>query len=772
MTASPSPPRRLPRLAWPSHQLTAAQAYAALLFAGLLAGGTGVRAQPQPQAGGHPAAPLERAIAGAEAALHDNELQIAESRYRAALLEGLLLLGSLSIEGDDLAAAKTAFDEAARVAVETRRPLTSLALVRLELGETAAALDLLREIVVGSPADLEARRLLARALAASDRLDEAVHELEQSRALAPDDLEILFQLATAYLRQERPEAAEPLFAELTEKRPIPQAWILIGRVQRDFGYYDRAREALEKALELDPRVRRAHYYLGTIDLLDQGRGMLEEAMANFEAELVLAPEDPMSNLYLGIGLVESRRHEEALPRLETASRLGASQRDAFQFLGRSYLALGRPREAVGALRKALELAGASAVETPEGVYVDLGESQIASIHYQLALALRRSGDEEAARVHFEASKQSSAKVAESSRQILRRYLEGETRTTTADAGSLLGGSPLAALSPERRREMQAQIRTALAQCYLNLGVLLSRAAQPARAAELFARGADLEPDFPRLQYSLGAAWFNAGRFDLATGPLARALAASPADAELRRMLALARLSAGEYAAAVELLREDPERASNRSLEYAYGLALVRSGRASEAEVVFARLLASNADWPELNVLLGQAHAQQDDYDSAIRFLSRAIEIEPTVAEAHATLGDIYLRQGKLDEAESELRAELRLHPEDARAQYTLAVVLDLNRKTDEARAVLESLLETEPRSADGRYLLGKILLAEGDQERALQLLRTAVDLAPDDPNIHYQLGQALQKLGRTDEARAAFETFRRLKDEQRSGGAS
>src|SRR5438309_290075 len=85
-----------------------------------------------------------------------------------------------------------------------------------------------------------------------------------------------------------------------------------------------------------------------------------------------------------------------------------------------------------------------------------------------------------------------------------------------------------------------------------------------------------------------------------------------------------------------------ELADGAALQYAYGLALVRAGRAAEAEPVFARLLARHGDTAELNVLLGQAHAQQGDYPSAIEALQRARQLKPDVAEASSTLGLIYM----------------------------------------------------------------------------------------------------------------------------------
>ena len=76
------------------------------------------------------------------------------------------------------------------------------------------------------------------------------------------------------------------------------------------------------------------------------------------------------------------------------------------------------------------------------------------------------------------------------------------------------------------------------------------------------------------------------------------------------------------------------------------MALVRSNRTDEAEGMFSRVLSEHPDVPELNVVLGQIHAAQGDFDQAIAALRRAIALRSTVAEAHATLGDIYMRQGQ------------------------------------------------------------------------------------------------------------------------------
>ncbi len=728
-----------------------------------------------------PTATLRQALGQAEQALAEGENQIAESRYRTALLEGWLLKGALAREAGLLPEARAAFERAAVSAVEVRRPHMSLALVELRLDGAQRAVALLRGLKQQNLADAAVRRLLPRALMAADQVDEAIQEMEELHILDPQGLENTYALARAYLGRKRLEQAAALFAELAERRPIAETHVLIGRTYRDFGHWQHAHRALEVAIELNPQVRRAHYYMGSVDLFAQGLDLLEEAMEHFDAELRVSPEDPMTYLYLGAALVEQHRYEEALSRLEIASRQLNERPDIFQFLGRGHLALGHFDQAVAAFRRALEKIGEAEPRQPAAKYSeDRRQRQLSSIHYQLAQALRRGGDEEAAAVHFAAAKQSSAYSAEGLRELLEIYLGDEENEENLAASTWpLELSPFSGVGPQARAGVEKAVTGSLIQAYFNLGVMRTKAGDFARAARLYARAADLEPPaYPRLRYALGTALFNSGQFEQAAAPLQQAWSETPDDDNLRRMLALAWFNSQSYEQAAELLRDDPGRGANPALDYTYAVALVRSGRAAQAEPVFARLLAENADWPELNVLLGQAHAQQDDYEAATKYLRRALELKPDVAEAQATLGDIYLRQGKLAEAEEALLAELRAHPGDLRAKYTLAVVLDLNRKPDAALEVLGPLLEAKPGLADGRYLFGKILLAQGNPEAARAQLEAAAELSPADANIRYQLGQAYQRLGQREKAGHEFEEYRRLKrstgapSERRSAGAT
>lgn len=729
---------------------------ASVVAAAVVCGSQAARAQRA-----DPMAAVNAQIASAERNLQIGERQLAENHFRAALLEGWMLAGAIAATDGRLTDARDAFSRAAAATAGSRAAEQALAAIQLQLGDTNEALRVLSRLAGIDPSDTAVRRLLAQTYVAAGRPEAAVQELEEAHANAPGDLETAFALAGGYARLKKLDDADRLFAQVAAKRPIPQTYVLIGRTLRDAGAYDRATRALRQALTMDPRVRRAHYYLGAIALMSEGVVRLDEAIAEFQKERTLAPADPLNNLRLGMALVVARREPEALPLLEQAAGIAQPAPEAIEYLGRAQLGSGRAAEAVTTLRRALEAAGASADAPRRG-----------QIHYVLATALRQTGRSGEADAEFAEAQRLSAARAAVDRDRLTRYMADADETPASSdlsKAAPLQAPALAGTSVAERAALGQQIAGTLARTCLNLGVLQAQGQRFARAAAFFEQAAAIDPAYPRVQYSLGVAYFNGGEYARAAPALQRAVDAEPQNVEARRMLAMASLNTGEYARAAELLARDPQRGSDPSIEYSYGLALVRSDRGAEAERVFSALLAAHGDTPELNVVLGQAHAQQGDFDAAIKVLRHAIEQKAGVAEAHATLGLIYLKQGRLSDATEALRGELAAHSEDVKTRYTLATVLDLDGHQDEALTELRTVLRARPDYADARYLHGKILLARGDAAGAVAALEIAMRLAPDEANVRYQLGQAYQKLGKTELAQEQFQAYQRLKDQRRKG---
>jgi tetratricopeptide (TPR) repeat protein len=534
---------------------------------------------------------MELAAAGAESSLREGNLEAAGAHYRAALLEAWMLRGALAAADGKGTEAREAFREASL---------------------------LLAAAVERDPRDLVARRRLAQAQVAAGDAEEAARTLEAGRAAAPDDLELLYALGAAYLRVGKAEAAAPLFAELARHRPLPQTHVLIGRTYRDAGQYARARAELEAALAQDPRARRAHYYLGMVTLAESGTARLDQAIAEFRAELALEPGDPLANLQLGMALAEERRCAEALGPLEAAAAATPPQGLTLYYLGRCQLALERPAEACSSLGAAADMARARKADP----------AIVRAILVQLGPALRGAGRKQEADAVFAELARLSARGAETERETMARYLADVPDPEAAGMPGvpLAEASRFAGLPAGERAALAARLTPVLARAYLNLGIMEVQGERFAEAALLLEKAAAVDADFPGVQRSLGVAYFNAKAFDKAAPTLRRALAEGAADADVRRMLVLALLNTDAFDEAAGLLRSDPRLVQDPALQLACGLALMRGGRPADA----------------------------------VEHLAAAARLAPGDGNVRYALGRAYQALGRTEEAEREFEVVRRL----------------------------------------------------------------------------------------------------------------
>jgi tetratricopeptide (TPR) repeat protein len=700
-------------------------------------------------------------MARAEAALREQELALAESEYRAAAAEGLTALGLLDLQQEQFETALSSLHEATQVVAEPRQSVLQMALVHMRRGQPQDAIPILRDYLLTRTADFAARSLLAQGLNAAGRTEEAVWELKDALQASPDNPELLYSLASSQLALRQLAEASFHLERLKKLRPIAATHVLIGRTYRDFGYYREAEKELQQALKLDPMARRAHYYLGTIYLQSEGSKGVEQAPAEFEQEARLSPNDYLTNVYLGIARVALRQYPAAVLPLQRAARAAPTEAVPNFFLGQTYHFLGNFVAAVRTLKKAIR-------STPEN---SADPDQLGNAYYLLAQSLRKLGREQEALPNFARAQELKAQKRRTEQERLRRFLVNERPQAEELGASAISSTrePSTASSPTRAaaiKKLRSQLQTTVARAYFNLGTLQARQQRFARAAAFFEDAARRDEAFPAVHYSLGLARYNAQQYPEAVPALERALQSDSTNRRAARMLGLSYFHSEQYEKAAAALSDDPEVVSDDGLRYALAVSLARSGRSGVAEAIFGEMLRSPSTSPDLLVLIGQIHAQQDDFEGARGFFRRALELNPEAREAHYFLGQMELRAGQLAEAENEFREELRLQPQDARARYHLAFALELQQRAAEALPLLEEVLRARPSYADARYLTGKILMGQGQQEKAVEQLEAAVRLQPNQPHMRYQLAQAYQKLGRTQEAEQEFARYREIQQKE------
>src|SRR5881628_3201262 len=162
----------------------------------------------------------------------------------------------------------------------------------------------------------------------------------------------------------------------------------------------------------------------------------------------------------------------------------------------------------------------------------------------------------------------------------------------------------------------------------------------------------------------------------------------------------------------------------------------------------------------LDPTLADAHASLGDqlcvYDwdasAAERELRRAIELNPSVANAHYFYANCLAAHGRLDEALAEARRAHELDPLNPEVATGLPWALYVARRYDEAIAVQQKALDLEPGSAHAHMLLALPLAGKGSYAEALAEARKMAALAGDAPNFAGILGYVAGRAGERAEA--------------------
>lgn len=174
-------------------------------------------------------------------------------------------------------------------------------------------------------------------------------------------------------------------------------------------------------------------------------------------------------------------------------------------------------------------------------------------------------------------------------------------------------------------------------------------------------------------------------------------------------------------------------------------------QAAKLDPGFAAALAGLAD---AYVLAGIGYAAiPDALDHANDAALRAVELDGELPEAHTSLGYVRLnRDWDWRAAESEFERAIELNPSSAQAYQWYAHVALYRRDYDEARRRVERAVELDPLSVVLQNESGWPAHHAGDHEEALLRFRRAHSMDPSYALAHYNIGNALESSGRLEEA--------------------
>lgn len=213
-----------------------------------------------------------------------------------------------------------------------------------------------------------------------------------------------------------------------------------------------------------------------------------------------------------------------------------------------------------------------------------------------------------------------------------------------------------------------------------------------------------------------SALLDLGRSREAQAELGRALASTPDDAGLWRVLSHVQGSLGEHGEAlVSARRAAALEPGSSEAQSTLGVALWN-----------AQVLGQPAGWIRLSRLRRQGGVAAP----ALAAMHRALHLDPHDADTHTTLGGMYLSLNDLKRGETHLRAALGEEPHLGSAHLGLAHLALKRSQAAQAEEHARNVLAQDPQSVRALELLARAQLRQRQPDQAFRSALAAVKLDP------------------------------------------
>lgn len=314
---------------------------------------------------------------------------------------------------------------------------------------------------------------------------------------------------------------------------------------------------------------------------------------------------------------------------------------------------------------------------------------------------------------------------------------------------------------------QGDVRGA-AEAQARLGMLYRRLGKLSEAVDSFQRALRLEPSLPRVNVLLAFAYLDAGRYQEAIPLLAKSF-----DEEKQQAISLVvgqrlvecYLATGDQDNALAVVQKLRQIAPDD----ADVLYLASKVYMSSWNGAFQRLLARAPGSYQVRLIQAEALEAQERFSEAAQEYRQIVKLAPQLPGIHYKLARMILRGEAADadqKALEELRRELEINPLDAPSLAESGEIHLRAGRLEEASRGFSQALKLQPGYVPARVGLAKVLIAGKQWSQALEHLEAAAQAAPEEEAVAYHRMLAYRGLGRAAEAKQAFETFQRLKQQK------
>jgi predicted Zn finger-like uncharacterized protein len=526
-----------------------------------------------------------------------------------------------------------------------------------------------------------------------------------------------------------------------------------------------------KRLASQDEVAQAHANRGRIFLAS---GRAGDARAAFAAALKLDPHNGDALVGQGTVYFEESRYTEALTRFDTA--LQARPRDE---LATSYDALTKIK--LERLKEAKDQLLAARATFPKSMRIMFALAQA-------DVALGNSGDAE--KELRQAIDWASPKDPESvapyialATLLSSRNRDKEAAEVIEDGKSKLPDQAPVAVAFGEYDAAQGKYDDAVAHfkhalelspsslsTHFKLGVTYRHMRKPDLASQEFDQVLAIDKDYPGLALERGLLFEESGEVERALEQFKNALARAPNDADLQLRVGAAYVAIGQPEKALPMLRKVLEkRPTSAEANHYLGRAIfANEGATTEAMRYLKRAVELDPNRAEYHLYVGWAanEANPAELGLAEQEIKRALALDKLLADAYWQRGELERKHLAVDDALADERHALELRPSRIAAYATMAECYEDKNDPQSALDNWAKAVAGNERNAYWRYRYGKLLLDRGRAGEAAPHLTFAVEdglkkdvrppwIAP----AEFAAADALRRTGKRQEAVTMYRRY-------------
>ena len=186
---------------------------------------------------------------------------------------------------------------------------------------------------------------------------------------------------------------------------------------------------------------------------------------------------------------------------------------------------------------------------------------------------------------------------------------------------------------------------------------------------------------------------------------------------------------------------------------------------TKAEVEARKAIELEPSSAEAHATLGVTLQFLDEFTESVAEAEKAIQLNPNSAEAYFALGFDNGTMGRIDESLAFFRKALELDPLSVQKARNLCIVLSIAGRTEEARTILAKMQHLYPDIPAVYLALAESYLIEKDFGKTQEMLDRGLALNPREPLGLVNQGLLYALTGRPDDARAVLRKLEGLQRE-------